>query len=802
MRAHGFFSAKRKALSRFGVGFLLLFFLLGSFLPSFVQAAPQGANALHVVISEFRTRGANGGYDEFIELYNPTGSSVDISSWQIWGSNASGSTGLRVTIPTSTNLASGQHYLIANTHSGGYSGSYDLAYTTGITDDGGIALVLADGNTVVDAVGMDGNSAYLEGIPLSPLTSSVNQSYERNFGGNSGNCEDTDDNTSDFFVSNPSNPQTLSSPLVGCGTGAPDVIINEIAWAGTDAYFGDEWLELYNPSTTQTISLDGWVLSNESGSFYISFDSTDQISPDSYFLIERGSGNATSAVEDKTYTGGELDDAGETLYLYDDTRQTIDTANANNTAWSHGRLSPASSMERMSTDPDSTDNWVTNDEPHPTIVDAAGNPIYGTPGEKNWGYDVTPTPTPTNTFTPIPTNTPIPSATPTTPASLTVIINEVAWGGTNASSSHEWIELYNPSPTTPVDLSGWRLTDSGDIDIALSGTIQADGYFLLEQTENTVNDIQSDLLYNGTLSNSGEYLKLISPSGTTVDTANNDSGAWPAGTGSPNYASMERRGVVVDSSSAWLTHAGTGNGTDADGDPINGTPRQPNWAYNVTPTVAPTRTNTPIPPTRTPTPYPYQSVVLNEVLPRPGHDWNLDGVVNTNDEFIEIINRGVSTVSLSGWYIEDIETSYRLPNVNLGAGQRIAIYGYTSQISLSDGGDTVRLRKSNGQIADALTYTVVKAADHSWCRLPENGFWNTECFPTPNEENAGIGAFPPASADAVRNSCFVPDTAPPEILAVECGLLGMQVYDAEFWDEDNVPDYWIAGQTKFSVWFR
>ena len=38
-----------------------------------------------------------------------------------------------------------------------------------------------------------------------------------------------------------------------------------------------------------------------------------------------------------------------------------------------------------------------------------------------------------------------------------VVISELMWPGSTASSADEWIELYNPSDAT-VDLAGWTLT--------------------------------------------------------------------------------------------------------------------------------------------------------------------------------------------------------------------------------------------------------------------------------------------------------------------------------------------------------
>lgn len=274
------------------------------------RAAPEKQVATNIVISEFRFRGPNGGNDEFIELYNPTNAQIDISDWRIWGSNDSGGTGSspRYIFPASTILQSGQYYLITNNASLGYSGSVagDDTYSTGITDNGGIGITLSDNVTLVDAVGLSNGSAYQEGTPLSSLgTSNQDRGYERMIGGNAGSCVDSNDNSSDFQLKAPSSPQNSLSPTTTCGYLPQTIVISEVAWAGTQASEYDEWIELHNPGSS-TISLDGWILTNASGSFYISFDASDSIAGGGYFLIERGSGNATSAMEQKTYSSGVL----------------------------------------------------------------------------------------------------------------------------------------------------------------------------------------------------------------------------------------------------------------------------------------------------------------------------------------------------------------------------------------------------------------------------------------------------------------------------------------------------------------
>ena len=137
-----------------------------------------------------------------------------------------------------------------------------------------------------------------------------------------------------------------------------------------------------------------------------------------------------------------------------------------------------------------------------------------------------------------------------------VIQHKVAWTESSASACDEWMELYN-SGAADIDLTGWTLSDGGDINIALTGKIAPGAYWLLERTDNTtVSDEAADQLYTGGLSNSGEQLTLRDATGAVVDTANAGAGAWPAGSAA-THASMERKSGLVPEASLldWLANA-------------------------------------------------------------------------------------------------------------------------------------------------------------------------------------------------------------------------------------------------------
>ena len=153
------------------------------------------------------------------------------------------------------------------------------------------------------------------------------------------------------------------------------------------------------------------------------------------------------------------------------------------------------------------------------------------------------------------------------PASLReVVISEIAWMGTTASSYDEWIELYN-NTGSPVDLTGWTLSAAdGTPNINLSGSIPADSYFLLERTnDDSVPGVAADQTYSGALGNDGENLVLRDGDSTTIDQVNCSSG-WFAGHGDGRVP-MVRVDTSADGSQAsnWTHNPRCGTATNSTG---------------------------------------------------------------------------------------------------------------------------------------------------------------------------------------------------------------------------------------------
>jgi len=609
------------------------------------------------------------------------------------------------------------------------------------------------------------------------------------------------------------------------GANSLDVIINEVAWSGTQASAFDEWIELYNPGAT-TIDLTNWRLEAADGDPSIVLSGT--ISGGGFFLLERGIQSVTN-VTGFVYTGGLLEDSGETLYLLDETSATIDTANLDGGIWPTVSDPPNHpSMERTGVIPDTDFAWVTfSGIPPVGVLDAGGNDIYGTPGTVNSQLNVTPTftstytltstststPTPTPTSTPTLTRTPTitntPSRTPTPtstllPIATNVVISEFRAIGPSGAND-EFIELYNPTSSV-IAIGGWTLRKSNGCGsptsliatIPATITLAAGQHYLIRGSTYS-GSVSADLSPTDLgIANDGGIALLNGA--TIIDQVGLCSGTtYREGTALVALTTNTNRSYDRKSSS-------TGSCADSNNNILDFFLRTPSDPQNSsspltrcgnptpTPTVTPRATNT-LRPTATRTlvpPPPPPLVAINEFVPRPGHDWNNDGIINVGDEYIEILNHGVIPVNLGGYTLDDEvnigSTPYRLPSVTLQPGERHVFYGSETGLLLSDGGDGVRLLKPNGQLEDAYNYTVVRYPDQSYCRLPDNGGlddWNQNCFPTPGLKNTLGNNIPSLPANGFGDElCPISDTLPNPFVLAECPLFG-NIWSRLYWDKDG-----------------
>ncbi|PXV58278.1 hypothetical protein SAMN04487785_105159 [Dyella jiangningensis] len=183
-----------------------------------ILLSATSAQAADLSISQFRVRGPAGGNDEFVELFNSGTKALDLSGYKFNASNASGTVGTRLTLPSGTSIASGCYLLLTNGASGGYSGNApgDIKYSTGVTDDGGLALLDGSGQ-LIDQVGLSAGSAYKAGNPLASLGSTnADKGYARKLDA-AGLPVNTGDNQSDFVVASPTAPHNSTSPCVILG---------------------------------------------------------------------------------------------------------------------------------------------------------------------------------------------------------------------------------------------------------------------------------------------------------------------------------------------------------------------------------------------------------------------------------------------------------------------------------------------------------------------------------------------------------------------------------------------------------
>ncbi|HMN28330.1 MAG TPA: lamin tail domain-containing protein, partial [Caldilineaceae bacterium] len=160
------------------------------------------------------------------------------------------------------------------------------------------------------------------------------------------------------------------------------------------------------------------------------------------------------------------------------------------------------------------------------------------------------------------------------------------------------------------------------------------------------------------------------------------------------------------------------------------------------------------------------SVLINEVLPAPAADHNGDGLIDGEDEFIELYNPGTQPVSLAGWLLSDnradLDTGKRFTfpaGRYLSGGERLLLWRKETWINLNIENDFVRLIRADGGEADRIGWAAKPPRARSLSRYPDGGAWIDDASVTPGRPNArgeqfaeqeAVASRWPASASSVR----------------------------------------------------
>jgi hypothetical protein len=300
--------------------------------------------ATHVVIAEIYAGGGNGGKapytNDYIVLYNPTGSSVDVSSWSLQYSFTTLALPNWVRVDLVGNIPAGSYYLIQLKSGGTVTNS--LPYYPDVTDItvalkkgvGKVALVnnqttltadpvLPDAS-IIDFVGY-GATDLSEGSPAPALTDrkSIRRKTNSNTSdynyGTDGSGWDSQDNSTDFYFQNnllliPNQPLS-TSPL------ANHVVIAEVYGGGGPAgTYRYDYVVLYNPSA-DTHDISAWNLQYYNGSSWDIEYLTGTISPNAYYLIQLGDGGSGNPlpVTPNLIGSANIDETNGTVALLRDT---------------------------------------------------------------------------------------------------------------------------------------------------------------------------------------------------------------------------------------------------------------------------------------------------------------------------------------------------------------------------------------------------------------------------------------------------------------------------------------------------
>ncbi len=207
------------------------------------------------------------------------------------------------------------------------------------------------------------------------------------------------------------------------------VIINEIQYSSSaDKQDGGDWVELYNPSSTE-LELDGWVLKDAEDDHAFMFRAGTTVEPHGYIVVCVDTTSFDAAYPVVKNRAGNMDFAfgdNDAVRLFDVAGRLIDMVEYRDTApWPGVSDAGGPTLELISPVEDNTLplHW------------RISMLLHGTPGRENSVAD-----------------------RDSTGTDLPVVISEINYRAPESLDAGDWVELYNPAEQS-VDIGQWILTD-------------------------------------------------------------------------------------------------------------------------------------------------------------------------------------------------------------------------------------------------------------------------------------------------------------------------------------------------------
>ncbi len=673
---------------------------------------------------------------EWFEIHNPGGTALDITGLQI-GDDAS----LRLQVTAPTIIAAGGYLVVGRGTDTGVNGgvSVDIVYTASNFANGADAVVIATGTgAVIDQVAYDGGPVFPDPTGASMSLDPSRYDAVANDDGASW-CEAVDAyGLGDLGTPGAANPSCTVGDTGDTGsiaptgdtgttdtgttdTGTPVVgnatlIINEVL-ADPGAFDGncdgtidttdDEFVEIVNLGPEEA-NLSGVTVS-DAGAVRFTFPPGTTLPVLDAAVVYAG-GVSSCPLDGQGFVAGgtlSLNNTSDTVTVSDASGTVLDTV-------TYG--SEAGADASVVRDPElSASALVAHDSVWPSLA---------SPGTRGSGdaFEVVP------------------------PVNATLVLNEFLadpgsvndanCDGTPSSTQDEFVELVNLGPDA-LDLSGYTIRDATTVRFTVPpGTVIAANDALVVYGGGTAAcpNVDGTALVGGTLSlnNTADTIVVADAVGTVLI-------SYTYGAEADNDASQvlapELTGTV------YVSHAGAAGslGTQSAGTLANGQPFEsgaPVGGDTGDTGVASTGDTGSV----------VAGIVLNEIFADANLvDANCDGTPDTTeDEFVEIVNAGSTSVDLTGAVLSD-GTADRItfPALVLAPGDAVLVFGggtptfdgsgagawcgalpasvtvFTATLGLNNSLDTVTLRDAASTVLAATTYGAEAGNDTSIVLDPE-----------------------------------------------------------------------------------